>query len=77
MKGEMVMKTAKGILRELIEIKKLLQDIELILEYKFVPHYRGERTVTNGKTIRTCHILEDPLEELRKAKHIRQPHHTD
>ena len=52
---------------ELVKIRKTLENIQAILEYKFVPQYTVERRKVNGKTIRTRHTLEDPLKTLRKG----------
>ncbi len=54
-------------LQELIEIKRELQNIRVILQSQYVSNYEIVKTKDkNGKTIRTRHILEDPLEQLRK-----------
>ena len=58
-----------NMLNELTAIRKTLEDIRLILEYAYVPQYRVERRKVNGKTVRTRHTLEAPLEELRKELH--------
>lgn len=58
-------------LKELIEIRKELQNIRAILEYKFVEKYEGVRTVDeNGKSIRILRPLEDPLGKIRKECNI-------
>lgn len=60
-------------LKELIEIRKELQNIRAILEYNYVPKYeRIKTTDENGKTIRTRRPLEDPLGRIRKECNIDQ-----
>jgi hypothetical protein len=58
------------ILRELIEIRKELQNIRVILQSQFVHDYRIERKRVDGKIVRTIHTLQDPLKELRKRYNI-------
>ena len=62
------------ILKELVAIKKELQDIKLILKFHFLgSNYRTEVKRVNGKRVVKGHrILPDPLEDLRKEEHILQ-----
>lgn len=62
----------KTIVDELIAIKKELQDIKLILKFRFLSNYKTERVKMDGETIINRYILPDPLEELRKEEHILQ-----
>ncbi len=62
----------KDILKELIQIRKELQDIKLILKFKCLYNYEIERKKVNGETIRIRHIRPDPLEELRKEERTLQ-----
>lgn len=56
---------------ELIEIKKELQNIRVILQSQYIPKYRRERMKDeNGRAIRILHTLEDPLGDLRKEYNI-------
>lgn len=59
-------------LKEIITIRKELQNIRAILQSKFVQDYTVERTKVDGKTVRIRHTLEDPLEYLRKSYNIDQ-----
>ncbi len=58
------------ILRELIEIRKELQNIRVILQSQFVHDYRIERKRVVGLIVITIHTLQDPLKELRKRYNI-------
>ncbi|MCI8992273.1 MAG: hypothetical protein HFG80_06030 [Eubacterium sp.] len=64
----------KKILKELIEIRKELQDIKLILKFHCLRgNYRTEHERVDGKlVVKSRRILPDPLEELRKEEHILQ-----
>lgn len=60
------------ILEELTLMRKELQNIRVILQHRYAPHYSVERERdANGRTINTTRtILEDPLEYLRKRYNI-------
>lgn len=60
------------ILRELVEIRKELQNIRVILESEFVCDYKIEKTKDGtGKTVsRMRHQIKDPLGELCKHDNI-------
>lgn len=60
------------ILKELIAIKKELQDIKLILKFQFLSNYKTTKEVIDGEMVTTRRILPDPLEELRKEEYILQ-----
>ncbi len=64
----------KKILQELIAIRKELQDIKLILKFQCLPNYRTERSLVDGKRVRTRYVLPDPLEALRKEERTLQEH---
>ena len=54
------------ILKELLEIKKELQNIRVILQSQFVRENKFDRKYVDGEFIKTPRIFGDPLEELRK-----------
>lgn len=58
----------KKILKELVEIKRELQDIKLILKFQFLSNYKTESEIINGERFMTRSILPDPLEALRKEE---------
>lgn len=60
----------KRVLAELVEIKKELQDIKLILKYSSLGNgVRLEHEKVDGKLVlKSRNILPDPLEELRKEE---------
>ena len=64
----------KDILKELIAIRKELQDIKLILKFHCLGKgVRAEHERVDGKlALKNRRILPDPLEELRKEEHILQ-----
>lgn len=64
----------KDILKELIAIRKELQDIKLILKFRCLGNgVRVEHERVDGKlTLKNRRILPDPLEELRKEEYILQ-----
>lgn len=64
----------RKILKELMEIRKELQDIKLILKFQFLSNYKTESEVIDGERILTRSILPDPLEALRKEEYILQEH---
>lgn len=64
-------------INELIEIRNELQDIKIILEYRFLPKYVTESKIVDGQKIRKSHTLEAPLEDLRKYGRILPPHQND
>lgn len=64
-------------INELVEIRNELQDIKIILEYRFLPKYTIEHEMIDGKRVRKCHNLEAPLEDLRKYGHILPQHQND
>ncbi len=54
------------ILKELIEIKKELQNIRVILQSQFVQDYKVvKRENIDGEYVRFTEPIEDPLGELR------------
>lgn len=60
-------------IKEIVEIRKELQNIRVILESQFVKDYEViKEKDENGKTIRHHHTLEDPLGDLRKRYNINQ-----
>ena len=59
----------KKILKELVKIRKELQDIKLILKFQFLQNYKTESVRNDKETIIYRHILPDPLEELRKEEY--------
>ena len=61
-------------LEELTAIRKELENIRLILEYKYVPQYAVKRKRIDGKIVRIRHTLQAPLEELRTTLHTNQQH---
>ncbi len=58
------------ILREIIEIRKEMQNIRVIPQSQFVHDYRIERKRVDGKIFITIHNIQDPLKELRKRYNI-------
>lgn len=67
-------KVIMNILKELITIRKELQDIKLILKSQFLSDVKSERIKTDGGTVLIHNILPDPLKELRKEEDILQQH---
>jgi len=66
----------RKLLKELVMIRKTLQDIEFILESKFIEQYEVIiKHDENGKRIRIRNYYENPLGELRKRykKRIEKP----
>lgn len=64
------MKILKNILRELITIRKELQNIRVILESQFIPNYKS--TFVDHKLVRTYLDPEAQLKDLRKFYNIDQ-----
>lgn len=64
----------KNILEELVAIRKELQDIKLILKFRYLGNgIRIEHEKVDGKlVVKSQNILPDPLEELRKEEYTLQ-----
>lgn len=59
--------------KELVLIRKELQNIRAILQYRFAPtHERVHETDESGKQIIVRRTLEDPLEKIRRECSIDQ-----
>ncbi len=58
----------RNIFKEIVLIRKELQDIKLILKFQFLRNYETERKKIGDEIVISRNILPDPLEELRKEE---------